>query len=443
LDEKAANDYVFRSCIANSVIFGEAASHSDTCGDPVLARCLAPRQDGCPNSSDWSHVLAAEPYPPVVYAPAWIGYRIGGMTSDPADPLRAARVTQLLTYVALGVLAIRIAPWGKPFFFAIALLPVVMQTASTVSADALTNGMALVAAALTVELVDRGRSGRTASGPRLAALGTAFVLLGMTKPGYGPLALVVAVVPTAAFGSWRRRVAVVGTIVGLVALTNLMWITGVSSHLDAPMRAGTDPVAQAKWVSASPIAFIESVGRTWSDGGESAFIAKGAVVPESRLKSQMNISWWMWSATVLGLIGAYVVDMRRVRSRLRTVGRSSAAMPAEPPEPATGSETETVHAAAAPPRVDWWATSVVATISLVLMLVVTYAMALASNPVAPRVVRGIQGRYFLPLLPLCLLISLRPRKDVPVTRALWLPIWCVVLLGWWFHVLWTVYGQGL
>ena len=445
LDEEAAADYVVPDCVATFVMTGRAPhrTDSDSCGSPVLARCLAPPEVGCPDEANiFAAILAAEPYPPVVYAPAWVGYRIGGMGDDPIMALRWARMTQLFTYVVLGALAIRIAPWGKPFFFGVALLPVVVQTASTVSADALTNGVALVATALTLELVHRGRSGGPpTSGRRLAAWGAAFVLLGMSKPGYAPMALAAAVVPMAAFGSWRRRVVTVVAILGLVAVTNLLWTVGVASHLDEPMRAGTDPLAQTEWVTNHPAAFLTSVGRTWANTDALTFIAKGAVVPVSRLTSKMDIPWWLWSATAVALAGAYVADMGGRSSRLRVVRRASSAVPEAaggPRDIAADDTRDTGDTGDTEPlrsQVDWWAAGVVSTIALVLVLVITYAMALAANPVAPAIVKGIQGRYFIPLLPLCLLVSRTRRRDVPATQVLWLPIGCVLLLGWWLSVL--------
>lgn len=452
LNEVDAADYTVSGCVTTFVIFGRSAlrSGSETCGDRAMARCLEPLDVGCSKDSPIKAILAAEPYPPVVYAPAWVGYRVGSLVADPEVPFRWSRVSQLLVYVALGALAIRIAPWGKPFLFGVALLPVVVQTASTVSADALTNGVALVATAFTLELVDRGRSGRSpASGRRLVAFGAAFVLLGMTKPGYAVVALAVMAVPTAAFGSLRRRATTVAAILGLVAATNVLWIVGVADRLDQAPRAGTDPVAQAEWVSSHPLAFVESVGRTWSDSEEFTFIVKGAVAPVSRVDMDMDIAWWTWAATMLGLIGAYVLDTTPGFARFRWSRGSApstiAAVGVGPdpdrdpdPDPGGGSDEPAEPAGGTAPfssRVDWWAASVVATIGVALVMVVTYAMALAANPVAPAVVAGVQGRYFLPLLPLCLLVSRTPRKQVWVTQALWLPIGCALLLGWWTTVL--------
>lgn len=158
------------------------------CGPPYV-----PRAHGA------SKLGNTEVNPPVPYVPALIGFNIGRALGGATWSYMGARFAQMLAYVLLVWFALRLLPWGRPFLFAVALIPAAMQLSATISADPVTNGLAFVIIAATLRLIDRShRTGQVATWPELGAYGLAIVLFALTKPA-------------AVFGSLRRRIVVLAS----------------------------------------------------------------------------------------------------------------------------------------------------------------------------------------------------------------------------------------
>ena len=88
---------------------------------------------------------------PVTYLFALPGWWLGrGFGADRA--LAAATVSQLVLYLAVVWFAIRMAPRGKPLLFALAMLPVSLRGATTLSSDAVPLALTVLAVALLLRL---------------------------------------------------------------------------------------------------------------------------------------------------------------------------------------------------------------------------------------------------------------------------------------------------
>lgn len=91
-------------------------------------------------------------YPPVVYIPQAIGIMLGRIVSDKVIVFfYMARIVNLAVYIILGYLSIRAVVYGKWAFVAIGLLPMSIFVAASLSADALTIGLAMLFVALVVK----------------------------------------------------------------------------------------------------------------------------------------------------------------------------------------------------------------------------------------------------------------------------------------------------
>src|SRR5262249_28259322 len=115
-----------------------------------------PAPSGPPTFVDFS---AAAVYPPVAYVPSAIGIRIGRLFGASAFVLvLLARLAELAAFVALVGLAVRRLPSRAWVLTVVAVMPVALFQASTVSADAVTSALALLvvadALALTAKPVD-------------------------------------------------------------------------------------------------------------------------------------------------------------------------------------------------------------------------------------------------------------------------------------------------
>lgn len=336
--------------------------------------------------SSFMAILASEGYPPIAYLAAWPGYRLGRAAGGIDPSITGARLSQLACYLAVVALALRLAPRGHALIFTVALLPSSIEGASTVSADPITLSFSLLAVAIALRLASTGEHGQRASNRGLLALAGCLMVVSAAKPGYGSLALIAFVLPTATFGSWRRRLGFGFATIGACAILAVGWYAVALSKLTDPVRYNTDPTAQATWVANNPVAFLKSIIRTWTDIDEMRMILSGVVAPVSRLGGP----------EVPGVVLVGVLAALLVAAIGGKVPRRS---------PVDGGTT-------ALGRIDLLAFAAVATAVAVVFMAVNYAMFTGNTPVGASMVTGIQGRYFLPLMPLLLFVGPRPPRGL-------------------------------
>ncbi len=153
-------------------------------------------------------------YPPGLYGPAMLGWRVGeaaGWTIFAS--LRLARLLCALTAVGLGWLALRLCACSRWMLLPFLLLPSTLFLNATCSQDAVLLGVAaLVAAILSRPLV----AGRQFSGWELAVMTLLLTLCGSARPPYAAMA-VVLFLPGVEVRErdWRRWM---GPVAGFVAV---------------------------------------------------------------------------------------------------------------------------------------------------------------------------------------------------------------------------------
>ncbi|MFQ6394805.1 DUF2142 domain-containing protein [Nocardia sp. KC 131] len=142
-------------------------------------------------------------YSPVPYIPASVGIRLAELFGlNVGGMILLTRLAGLLTYLAVvgvGLWALRKhrVQW---LAFTVAALPIAVFQSGTVTADTLTNALAIMVSALLVKALFIGdRLGRIET----AALLSATILLPISKPTYVLLAMLIVVIPIHRFGFSR------------------------------------------------------------------------------------------------------------------------------------------------------------------------------------------------------------------------------------------------
>jgi len=260
----------------------------------------APR--GVPTFVDFS---AAAVYPPVPYIPAAIGIRIGrGLGVSAFVLILLARLGELAAFIALVALAVRRLPSRAWILAVVALMPVALFQAATVSADAITNALALLviadAFALTAQPVDRV--------PRGLLVETILATIGLALCKQ-PYLLVVALLVIPA---WRHRRQIGAALAVTVAVGGglaLAWTRWANDHYIAPdflppslgghanyANNNVQPARQLSYLRSHPFAFTGAVWRMVTDHGVS--IAHDVTA---------QVSYWHASGLIALLVGAGVV----------------------------------------------------------------------------------------------------------------------------------------
>jgi len=209
---------------------------------------------------EWQTFTNTVQYPPVAYVPQVVALWIGdGLGLGALDQLLLGRALGLVAVAGLLLGAARLAPVGRLVFYAVGLLPSVVAQAASFSADGVTIGLCVLATALVLRWSLReGSPGWW----RWVLLGALFVAIALVKPTYAPLAVIVALVPL--LNPAARRVRSLASAAGVVALAagvTLAWLR-LTSWVTQGVNPNNDPAAQREYLLSDPFVFVKATVRS-------------------------------------------------------------------------------------------------------------------------------------------------------------------------------------
>lgn len=340
-------------------------------------------------------------YPPTLYAPA----AVAAAVLRPFDPppllvIYATRIATLIVTVALLYAAIRIAPAMRWTWCAVALLPTATFIRSTASGDNMTTAFVLLfvasvlAAAVRTEPMSWGEK---------AALAGGFLLLCLTKVTYVPLVLLMLSIPAARFGSRKAQALTLGAMVlpGLVAY--LGWSLLAVRYFPPTLVPEWDMAQRMRDTLHDPFGFLAMAMRSF------------VVDLPSLAEEALGVAGW----TNIRLPGPLLL-----LAALTLAGSTLVRQPGAPSR--VGSSPTVVQR------------GLMLAALLASLLLIYWALLLAFTHPGSALIDGVQGRYFVPLLPVLLMaVSFR----VPVWRPL-LSRWPAVQAGASVVLLsWTVWAE--
>lgn len=350
----------------------------------------------------------ADVYSPVPYAPALIGFRFGRAIGGASGSLLGARLAQLVAYIALVAYALRKIPWGRPLIFTIGLLPVSLQGAAGISADPMTLALAILSVALTLNAIDPQRGGPV-SRNFLLLFGSVIVALALCKSAYVPFALLAVAIPTAAYGAFRRRLLSIGATMGAAGMLAGAWNLGVVAHISIMGVNGSDSVVAARWIREHPRGFLGGIKHGWLNVTERTSVVSGLFAPFHRWSENFPLP------NSLGLLWLGAARLASPIPDLLTRTRS------RQPSQSNGVDKQTRYLGIA----------VATVIALATFILIEYGLAIAANPPGTEHIIWVQGRYFLPLLPLTLFGVSGNGRSLAHTYQWIFPILSVAVLLWW------------
>lgn len=208
-------------------------------------------------------------YSPVPYVPTAIGIRLGEALGLNVGALfLLTRLAGLVTYVLVVSFAL-FALRGKRIqwlVFTVATLPIALFQAGTVTADTLTNALAILVSALLVKALFLGERLPVS---QTAALLAATIALPLSKPAYVLIALLIVVIPADRLG-FTGRLRIVPWVVAatggalFLAWTKLASATGEGMGLMRPPHQwhSVRPGEQLKGVLTDPLEFVHTFGES-------------------------------------------------------------------------------------------------------------------------------------------------------------------------------------
>jgi hypothetical protein len=312
-------------------------------------------------------------YAPVAYIPAALGLAAAILTgAKPHAAIIAARFANTLVYALIGVLALWQAGRGRLVLLITLSLPMTVWLAGSCSQDGLVIALGVLGAALLL------REGRAAFWCGCAAL----AVLALQKPPFLPLAILPLAIPGGFDrGSWIQRIA--GGV--MVALPAMLWSVAVAVLVSVPLLPGLAYHPGPLWPGDPARLFRSAVA--------SAQIAvllhhplRIALLPITTEGRALPSLWLQF----MGVLGHLSIRLPHLLYTLWTAAILSAVARL---------------ATEAPARPLGWITPVAALVAILgsaelifLSLYVTW------TPVGMERIDGIQGRYFIPLLPMLLFV---------------------------------------
>ena len=204
----------------------------------------------------FSHgILASQVYWTACYLPASVGIRVARLLNmSTVSMLYAARLMNLLSFLAALAIAQFLAPNFRALTTAVALMPMTLQQAVAVSADSMTIAFSFIGFALILYTREHPVSHRY-----LAIVFFAVPLWVLCKNSLWALPLVL-LIPVSQFGGKARRASfVLGvTLVTMIAVLSWRAMTSAAfaQYAAADLSRGVDFYANARLLAAHPFKII-------------------------------------------------------------------------------------------------------------------------------------------------------------------------------------------
>lgn len=315
-------------------------------------------------------------YPAVAYAPQLPGVWLGrALELAPAALVYLGRAGSLAVSIALGWLAIRVCPVRRWTLVLLATTPMALATAASVSADPLSCSAALLFVALVARSAF-GREGPLARGEVCALLASA-LLLSLTKIGSQPLAALVLLIPAERSGGRAGQLALAASVVAAACVPSAIWLAVVRAAAPPPASPGADPAAQLQGILADPLAYLGVLATT---------------------TATQTLEWYR---TFVGVLGPLAVSLPGAIYAAYAGAFALAAIGDGPPPAALTAGRRALCLAV-------FGACIAATLTL------GY---LGWNQVGAPLIRGVQGRYFIPAAPVLFLALPSARRELaPAAR---------------------------
>jgi uncharacterized membrane protein len=332
---------------------------------------------------------------PVPYIPFAIGIWIAkGVNSNPIHLLWGARIAGLIVYLLIVFYAIKSIPVHKYVLFALALTPMTLFQAASVSYDVMSFSLSFLLIALALKYAYQDKQVRT----REIAIFLFIVLLQcFAKRGFFLIPFLFFIIPPQKIGSWKKTAAVFICLVIICFLPSITWGSYLSSlHLRGGKALCNDFLygtsEQFKVILKEPLVFAANFLLN--------FVAQGKEWIIGSL-GRLGYSYTHLNHTVLFIHGLVLIALSVLDSS-KTIIISS------------------------------WQKFLIGGIAFGTIGILTAGF-FYSSPVGAHTIFGLQGRYFIPILPLLLLLNSNLRRSWGAVwdtgKALIVPLYASAVLG--------------
>lgn len=306
---------------------------------------------------------------PLAYVPQAIGITIARLLSmSGIGLLYMGRLMNLLFYTGIVYLAMKKAPFGREVLFGVSLLPMTLNLIASMSYDVMILALSFYFTAYTLWLAYEKES----VGARdVAVLAATAVVLVPCKIVYGTLLGLCFLVPVKKFGGWKKyilsAVVIAAAVIAAMVIVNSQVIASYTSEGSTYVDWAAEPGYSFSQVLSNQRLVLNMLYNTLVWQGEHYFLTMfGSSL--GNLDPILEVPFFIILLLMVCILG---LAFRKPGENLYFKRGQKL----------------------------WIGILIAACVTAVLLsMLVTY------TPVSSKVISGVQGRYFLPVLPLLLMI---------------------------------------
>lgn len=324
------------------------------------------------NETEFILFTTASLYSPVQYLPQALGIFIGRIFNlNPIYIAYLGRFTNFIVWLLLCYLALKNFK-SKVLMFLIPLLPMSLHTATTLSPDALTNSLSLLFISYIVRISCFEKE-RPIANKEIMLIFIMALGISLCKIVYLPLCLLFLIVPISKFKSKREYAFWQILLVIMCGLFNILWTLSSFKFL-IEVKEGVNSIGQIKYILNNPIEYIFVIS------GTTAYYFNmylHSMIGANLCLFDVPIYYWVSDAYIFLIIFIMFVSKTLDITKYHRY--------------------------------------LVIFVAVSIFLLINTSLYIQWTPVGIAIIDGIQGRYFLPLLPL-LIFLFKPIKEKNIDR---------------------------
>ncbi len=299
----------------------------------------------------------------VQYIPQAIGITISRFFTNNVYLITyAGRFFNMLVSVLLLYLAIKIMPFGKKLLLIPAMIPIAIEGFSSLSPDAMTISMSFLYIAYILHLTFVNEEKIKLKEKILLLIMS--VIIALCKIVYIPLVGLILIIPKEKFKNNKNKIFNFCVIAGTALILNLIWLKIASGYL-ADFREG-DSKIKVLLALQNPIQYVQNVLYTINLNGSSYLMSLfGADLGWGELVKLYAIVPYF----ILAIYLFVAITDEELKNKFKTY------------------------------QLVW-----IALITITTILLVFTSLYVQWTPIGKDSISGVQGRYFLPILPLVMLL---------------------------------------
>lgn len=326
-------------------------------------------------------------YAPIQYLPQALGVAIARIfTNRPIIMAYAARLMNIIMSFTVLYFAIKFMPFGKKILLVIISIPIAMEGFTSLSPDAMTISFSFLFIAYLFHLAFEKKDEKITY-KQVGIITILGCILALCKIVYLPIVGLVLLLPKTKFSSRKSQILHIIAIMVIAIIINLIWLS-ISTNYLAEYKEGR-PIDQLEILISNPIVYLEKMIYSIDLNGAKYFLSMyGGEVGLNEYVNLNSIIPYMFFA--LSLIATFSNKEDR-------------------------------------PNFTKYQIIILLLISIAVIGLIFTSLYLQWTKTDSESIMGIQGRYFIPILPLILLLlsSLKIKVDYSETTII---KWITVLI---------------